>query len=92
MSSTFAILPSNVIVLNPPEPSTVLQRDLEELLLLSRVFSEARHEWERKRAYIREALRAGARVESGVHDARLESSPRPDYYVAAQTVERLVVR
>ncbi|HZT71225.1 MAG TPA: hypothetical protein VFC10_15955 [Terriglobia bacterium] len=70
----------------------IYQADLEELLLLSREFSEARDRWCRKKSEIIAALKAGASVERGLHVARLESYFRSGYDVVPQTCIRLVVR
>jgi len=86
----------NVLVLRPRNPGrfahTVYQEDLEELLLLSRYFSEARDRWEAKRTEIRAALETGARVENGVHTAELVQLGPADYAVKRASTLRLVVR
>ncbi len=66
----------NLLVLPPAKEGrfahTITQEDLIELQLLSREFSEARERWEKKRDWIKAALRAGALVEVGVLTVRLE--------------------
>ncbi len=87
---------TNVVVLKPRSSGrfthTVYQEDLEELLLLSRYFSEARERWENKREYIRSALASGARVEEGIHSAKLVATLPSCYTIRRAASFKLVVR
>lgn len=85
----------NLIVLRRPvkQPAhTIYQEDLEEYLLLTRLMREAEKAWKKKRSDIKSALRAGARIEPGVHVAVLEADQRNGYVVAPCSSFKLVVR
>lgn len=68
------------------------QEDLAELVLLSRLFTEARAKWEEKRDWIRSALRNGADVEPGLLTATLVLRKRPAFNVKACEYYELVIR
>lgn len=87
---------SNLIVLHPVGEGrfvhTVTQKDLVELKLLSREFSEARERWEAKRDWIKAAIRAGARVEDGAFIVELVKRSGGGYNVEVYEYEQVVVR
>lgn len=65
----------NVIVWNS-QAARVRQQDLELLMLYRRELRQLRESWKAKHDEIREALRHGARIEPGVHVAKLETRSR----------------
>lgn len=87
---------TNVVVLKPRNNGrffhTIYQEDLEELILLSRYFSEARENWEKKKEEIRAALASGARIEPGIHTAELIRVTGANYAVQKKNSYRLQVR
>jgi len=87
---------SNLLVLPPAKEGrfahTVTQEDLIELQLLSREFSEARERWEKKRDWIKAALRAGACVQDGVLTAKLVKRKGGGYNVEVYDYEQIIVR
>jgi hypothetical protein len=70
----------------------VTQYDLEELLLYSREFSEARERYDTKKEYIKSALDAGATVEFGVHTAFFEEQEGGGFAMPRWKTKKLVVR
>jgi hypothetical protein len=86
---------SAVIEIRPREgrfAHTIYQEDIEELLRRSVSLDEARDRYLQMRDYLKAALRGGARVEPGLHEARLEILNREEYTVRRSLVEKLVVR
>lgn len=86
---------SAVVEIRPREGRfvhTIYQEDIEELLRRSVLFDDARDRYLQMRDYLKAALRAGARVEPGLHEARLEMMNREEYRVKSLLVEKLVVR
>jgi len=77
---------------NPRFVHTVRQQDLIELQYLSRLFSEARENWEEKKEWIKAALRGGAGVEPGLLTAELALRKREPHQVDACEFYELVVR
>jgi hypothetical protein len=86
---------SAVIEIRPREgrfAHTIYQEDIEELLRRSVLLDDARDRYLQMRDYLKAALRGGARVEPGLHEARLEMLRREEYTVKPSLVEKLVVR
>jgi hypothetical protein len=86
---------SPVIEIRPREgrfAHTIYQEEIEELLRRSVSFDDARDRYLQMRDYLKAALRGGARVEPGLHEARLEIQNREEYTVRPLLVEKLVVR
>jgi len=86
---------STVIEIRPREgrfAHTIYQDEIEELLRRSVLFDEARDKYLQMRDYLKAALRGGARVEPGLHEARLEFTNRDEYTVRSSLVEKLIVR
>jgi|SRR5579862_6460481 hypothetical protein len=86
---------SAVVEIRPREgrfAHTIYQDEIEELLRRSVLFDEARDKYLQLRDYLKAALRGGARVEPGLHEARLELMNRDEYTVRSSLVEKLVVR
>jgi hypothetical protein len=85
---------STVIEIRPREgrfAHTIYQEDIEELLRRSVLLDDARDRYLQMRDYLKAALRGGARVEPGLHEARLEMLNREQYTVKWSLVEKLVV-
>jgi hypothetical protein len=85
---------STVIEIRPREgrfAHTIYQEDIEELLRRSVLLDHARDRYLQMRDYLKAALRGGARVEPGLHEARLEMLKREEYTVKPSLVEKLVV-
>lgn len=86
---------SSVIEIRPREgrfAHTIYQDEIEELLRRSVLLDDARDRYLQMRDYLKAALRGGARVEPGLHEARLEVLNREEHFVKSSLVERLVVR
>lgn len=71
---------------------TVTQEDVVELKMLSREFSDARERWERKRDWVKAALRAGASVEDGALTVGLVKCQGGGFTVEVYGYEKVVVR
>jgi hypothetical protein len=86
--------PSTIIEIRPREgrfAHTIYQEEIEELLRRSVLLDNARDRYLQMRDYLKAALRGGARVEPGLHEARLEMLNREEYVVKSTLVEKLVV-
>jgi len=71
---------------------TVTQDDIAELERLSAEFSAARLAWEKKRDWIKGALRARASVEPGAFSVELVKGKGGGYQVEVFEYEKVVVR
>jgi len=71
---------------------TIYQEDLEELILRRNEAREACKQLREKEKFVSAALRGGARIEPGVHEAEFVPVSREGYSVSAGVHFRLAVR
>jgi len=70
---------------------TVYQEDLEQILILKTQLRVAGKQLEAKERYVKAALRSGARVEEGIHSAKIIRWELPTRRVKGASCSRLLV-
>lgn len=71
----------------PPKPVILLQYDLRNLIAIQNCMAKLQRELQKYRSIVLEKMQAGAKLEGGIHWARLIESE-----VKGKKVARLVVR